>query len=598
MTRVEHGRVRYQNGVWVAQAAPHVVMRLKRWFPQADSRRRGGVEITDTPEVCRDLEMLLSRFNLKMGPNDSKRLKLGAARHRQNEEEVAAILAGHVPPWGGLDPIREPRDYQLAAAQLAALVRRGLLLGDELGTGKTMSAMLVLADPNMLPALVCVPTHLPRQWVDELAMTFPTLRAHIIRSLSPYDPAVTREMRGQDPDVLIMPYSRVRGWGEHLRGNVRSLLLDEVQEIRTGDVSDRNMAIKQIADAADLVMGMSATPVYNYGGEVWNIYDVLAPGELGSREEFGREWCGGGWGPKARVEDPAALSVYLREKGLLLRRSRKDVGRELPGVTRVTHEIDADRKVYEEHEARAVGLALAILEGDDRQAAFTASGDLDWALRKATGIAKAPYVADFCEMLLEGGEEKLVVFGWHREVYRIWMERLAQFAPVMYTGSESPNQKLISKARFVGGELLEQQRARKGGAMPGKLTESRVLLMSLRSGAGLDGLQGVCRTGVFGELDWSPGMHDQCEGRYDRDGQTDPTASYFLVSPVGTDPLMQEVLQLKLPQGKLLMDPDAELFTQAPDAGARIRRLAEQVLAAHRDKSEKDDFWARFGAGA
>ena len=39
--------------------------------------------------------------------------------------------------------------------------------------------------------------------------------------------------------------------------------------------------------------------------------------------------------------------------------------------------------------------------------------------------------------------------------------------------------------------------------------DARVLMMSLRSGAGLDGLQEVSHTAVFGELDWSPGVHRQ-----------------------------------------------------------------------------------------
>lgn len=586
---VTYGRVHYEGGVWVVEAQPHVVIKYKRWFSQAESRRTGGVKLTHTPEVCRDLEMILPRYPLAITRTDLTRLRLGAAAHRAREEQVQAILSGTAPPMGGmLEPIRPPREYQQIAADLALTVGKGLLLADELGLGKTFAAMLVLRDPNRLPALVCVPTHLPNQWVDELLATFPTLRAHIIRGMKPYDPARHRSMRGHDPDVLIMPYSRIRGWGDTLRGRVRSLLLDEVQEIRTGasdnDASARNMAIKQIADACDLAMGMSATPVYNYGAEAWNIFDTLAPGVLGTREEFGREWCGGSWGPKARVQDPAALALYLRAQGLMLRRSRRDVKRELPKNQRIPVDVDANVKVYESMAADAVALAEAILEGEDRSLAFQASKDLDWKLRKATGVAKAPSVAEFVRLLLEGGEPRVVVFAWHREVYRILMERLAEFGPVMYTGSESPRQKLVSRARFIGGRPLRAmiETAKTGGERRELEMPCRVMLMSLRSGVGLDGLQHVCRTGVFGELDWSPGFHDQCEGRYDRDGQTDPTTSYFLTSPVGTDPLMAEVLALKLPQGRLFVDPDADLFEEAPDARARIRTLAEQVLAKRR----------------
>jgi hypothetical protein len=34
------------------------------------------------------------------------------------------------------------------------------------------------------------------------------------------------------PDVLIIPYSKLRGWGDHLAGRVRTVIFDEVQELR------------------------------------------------------------------------------------------------------------------------------------------------------------------------------------------------------------------------------------------------------------------------------------------------------------------------------------------------------------------------------
>jgi hypothetical protein len=44
-------------------------------------------------------------------------------------------------------------------------------------------------------------------------------------------------------------------------------------------------------------------------------------------------------------------------------------------------------------------------------------------LRQATGIAKAPFVADFVRLLVESGE-KVLLYGWHREVYSIWRDKL------------------------------------------------------------------------------------------------------------------------------------------------------------------------------
>ena len=186
------------------------------------------------------------------------------------------------------------------------------------------------------------------------------------------------------------------------------------------------------------------------------------------------------------------------------------------------------------------------------------SGELDWRLRHATGVAKAPYVAELVRLLMES-EEQIVLFGWHRDVYDIWLERLAEFRPVLYTGSESPRQKQENEQAFLDGK-------------------SRILVMSLRSGAGLDGLQERAHVCVFGELDWSPGVHAQCIGRLHRDGQSEPVVALFMVADEGADPVMVEINGVKLQQSEPMLDPAASVFVESELARDRIRLLAHDLL--------------------
>lgn len=129
-----------------------------------------------------------------------------------------------------------------------------------------------------------------------------------------------------------------------------------------------------------------------------------------------------------------------------------------------------------------------------------------------------------------------------------------------YTGEESTAQKEFSRKQFVDGD-------------------ARLLVMSLRAGAGLDGLQGVCRTVVFGELDWSPGVHEQCIGRVHRDGQPDPVAAYFLIADSGSDPVVADVLGIKRQQSEALRDPDAPLVEALQIEEGHIKKLAAAYLA-------------------
>ncbi|MGH3993286.1 MAG: hypothetical protein ACRDSN_12605, partial [Pseudonocardiaceae bacterium] len=290
-----------------------------------------------------------------------------------------------------------------------------------------------------------------------------------------------------------------------------------------------------------------------------NIMSILSPDCLGTRQEFLREWGAAEHNGKITVTDPAALGTYLREAGLMLRRTRTDVHRELPQPLRIRQPVDADPAALDHFSGDVIAMAHLVLDtAADQQQRWTAAGNLDWRLRHATGVAKAPYVAAFVHMLLES-EQRLVLFGWHRAVYDIWRCHLTKHRPVLYTGTETPRHKQLAAEQFIQGD-------------------SRVLIMSLRAGAGLDGLQHAASMAVFGELDWSPGVHDQCIGRFARDGQDATVAAYFLVSDHGADPVMDEVLQLKRMQAEPMRDPTMPLLAPAATNTERITLLARAVL--------------------
>jgi SNF2 family DNA or RNA helicase len=546
-------------GHWIISAEPHVVLRLKRIFGRIGSHRSGNLYISDTHETAADLQWVVSRWPLKFDDITRARLERGAAEYHESQEIIDRILGGDRLAFE-MEPARPPREYQLQAADLLLTTGR-LLLGDDVGLGKTFSGLLVLRDPQARPALVVCPTHLTRQWLGELHASFPLLRGHILRKTKPYDISRTREMHGHHPDVIITSYSKIAGWASHLAGQVRTVIFDEAQELRHSG-TDKYNAAAQIADSARYKLGMTATPVYNYGGEIYSVMRVLDIDALGTRHEFIQEWGSEMRAGKIFVKDPRALGSFLRDQNLMLRRTRADVGRELGDLIRVPHDVDADPDVIERETAEAVDLATLILDGGGtREQRFRAAGDLDWQMRRATGLAKAPYVAAFVQMLLES-EEKIVLFGWHRDVYDVWSARLAKAGidSVMYTGSESVAAKQRARDRFIEDESI------------------RVFVMSLRSGAGLDGLQKACRVAVFGELDWSPAMHDQCLGRLHRDGQPDPVVGYFLTCDYGSDPTVMETLGVKRGQAEPLRDPTVKLFEQMEPKGDRVRALATALL--------------------
>lgn len=553
-----YGRLWLADGKWNLECEPHVAMFAKRVFQRLEKSATGVLTFRDDPATAADLEWFSQRFPLEIVHSAS--LARRSLQHREKILQLETILGGRSQPRR-YPMVHPPREYQSQAAELT-LLQGQLLLGDDVGLGKTVTAIATIVDPKAQPALVVTLAHLPRQWAAEFKAFAPDLFVHILKKGTPYE---LPQRDGRGPDVLITSYSKLTGWVDVLTKYVSMVVYDEVQDLRhTG--TDKYRAAKAISEAARIRLGLSATPIYNYGGEIFSVLHQLCPDALGTFDEFVREWCSPIGNGKWRVRDAAAFGSYLREQGYMLRRTRADVGRELPPLQRITQQVDSDTSVFEKIEDAASQLARIILaKGESSNfEKMKAAEEFNTILRQATGIAKAPYVAAFVRLLIESGE-RVVLFGWHRAVYDIWLERLADYKPALYTGSESTHKKGAEAARFVAGD-------------------TPLLVMSLRAGAGLDGLQHCCRNVVMGELDWSPGVHEQCIGRVCRDGQKDSVAAYFMLSDGGSDPIIARTLGLKQQQIEGIRDlrtddvKPADLDRLMRD-GDSIKKLAEEFLA-------------------
>lgn len=585
---MNYGTINYAPDarMWLIDGEPFVRARLKRVFPRMPQTAGAKLRLSATPENTRELRWFLQRYPMTV--DRAEVMEELAEQHVRTEKEFEALMAGYtaIAPV----PLAEPaRDYQAFAAQMLK-VKGGLLLADDLGLGKTVSGICPMVEAGSLPALVVCPAHLPRQWKKMIKRFAPHLNVHVLKKGSVYDLAPKKRGKAATaaqaellppalPDVIITSYHKLRGWAEHLRGQVCYVVYDECQALRH-DGTAIYAAAEVVAGGAALRLGLSATPIYNYGAEFYNVVNVLVPDALGQRDEFIREWCTPQPGGNARLTDPKEFGAYLRREGIMLRRTRKDVGRELPELSKIVHEIEADEKALEALKSDAVALAKIVLGHNEkfRGEKMQAAGEFDNLMRQATGIAKAPYAAEFVKLLLESGEP-IVLFGWHRAVYDIWLEQLAEFKPVLYTGTESAPQKDEALRKFLAGE-------------------SRVLIMSLRSGAGVDGLQGFSSNVVFGELDWSPGVHEQCIGRVHRDGADEPCNAYFLLSESGADPIMAEVLGVKREQIEAVRNPDSALAERIETGENSLRRLAREFLAKRGETVPEVSTVARFGPAA
>lgn len=135
-------------------------------------------------------------------------------------------------------------------------------------------------------------------------------------------------------------------------------------------------------------------------------------------------------------------------------------------------------------------------------------------VRHQMGVAMAPQVADYVEMVLDGGEDKLVLYGWHIDVLDYLQARLTRFGIVRIDGSVPPARRQKMVDEFQTNPSI------------------RVVLGNMQSvGTGTDGLQNVACHCLFAESSWVPGENEQCVDRLDRGGQKRKVQADFFVAP-------------------------------------------------------------------
>lgn len=156
------GTLHHVKGWWGLEAEPHVLLRAKRVFAGSSNQHRRHLTISDTQGNARDLHWFMQRYPLLMTDEAWAHLELQATQHEDRESLVDKLLRGKG-KRRRFELAVPAREYQSVGAHLWLSVG-GLLIADEVGTGKTATAICGLTDPKTRPALIVTLTALTRQW--------------------------------------------------------------------------------------------------------------------------------------------------------------------------------------------------------------------------------------------------------------------------------------------------------------------------------------------------------------------------------------------------------------------------------------------------
>lgn len=521
------------------------------------------VIIPDSENSVKQLKAMMDRYPLeilsksawqrKVIKTFAKAPSLPPVKHNLNKAKVGEQFRGKL-----LNFQKEGLDFLLKSSGNA-------LLADEMGLGKTVQTLSYVAtEKQTFPVLVVAPLVTLQNWDREISkfVKKKSRNGRIIENESSSS-TIIRTGKLQDlpiTDFYIINYELLyKRLPDLAKLNIKTIVCDEVHNLRS-KTTQKYKAVKKLAALPGVTyrIGLSGTPIYNRGSEIWPIVDILKPGLLGSFKEFCEYFCYVNEKGKAIVLENKRASLRNElQKHVMLRRKKSDVLKELKDKVRYKEVIDADTEYYLE-ELDKIWTKLEE-EQKDAETEFKKSASYQRAIqseRQVAGIAKLPHVINFVKNIMEI-EESVVVFCHHKVIHKLLHERLSEFSPVSIIGGQSDNVRQDQIDKFQKGE-------------------SKLMIAGLRAGnVGINLTR--AKYVIFAELDWSPAIHRQAEDRLHRIGQKNTVFAYYLIGNGTLDDHVANILVDKSYEIDAIMDETVDTYENKDKAKLILAQIHDKI---------------------
>jgi len=441
------------------------------------------------------------------------------------------------------------------------------LLADEMGLGKTVETLAYLSrEKQAYPTLVIAPLVTLNNWQREIGkfLKKKSRNGRIVENDVPSSIIIRRgktEELGKF-DFYIINYDLLyKRFHDLSKIGIKTIVCDEVQYLRS-KTTKKYSAVKKLAALPSIKyrIGLSGTPIYNRGSEIWPIVDILRPGLLGSFKEFCEYFCFVNEKGKAIVLETKRESLRKQlQKYVMLRRRKSDVLKELKDKVRYKEVIDADTNYY----FNELGNIWEKLEAEQKEAksAFDKSASYQRAIhseRQAAGVAKLPHVINFVKNIMEI-EESVVVFCHHKSIHKLLNQNLSEFLPATIIGGQSDKFRQEQIDSFQNGQ-------------------TKLMIAGLRAGnVGIN--LNRAKYVIFAEMDWSPAIHQQAEDRLHRIGQKNTVFAYYLIGNGTLDDHVANILVNKSFEIDSIMDDVKENFENKDKAELILAQIHDKLTA-------------------
>lgn len=456
------------------------------------------------PENINRLVSVGTELNLKIAPEI-------LAKATVVQEEVKSSISVDTK---GLFP------FQVAGVEFL-INKKSCLLGDEMGTGKTVQTLAAL--PKDIGTVVVCPASLKFNWRDEAKKWRPDLTPVVLAGRGSFRFPTKGELVIVNYDILP----------QEVTSHTKFVLVCDEVHLTKNYKAKRSKSVKVLAGLADKVIGLTGTPIMNRPFDLFGVLSALHLDKqvFGSWMNFMRLFEGtkNRWGGYDFGRVSPMVPELLRR--VMLRRRREEVLPDLPRKSYTTLTVNGIPASLKARMDDMYDDVAGLLDCDELPP-FEMFSQLRGELAETR--------IDAMLEIVESHEEEgipLVVFSAHRKP----IDTLAiREGWATITGSTKPEERQNIVREFQSGSLKGIALTIQAGGVGLTLTKAWKAL--------------------FVDLDWTPALNAQAEDRICRIGQTKPCE---IVRMVSDHPLDTHVLKL--------LSNKIELFNNAIDRGIEVK---------------------------
>lgn len=465
-------------------------------------------------------------------------------------------------------------DFQKKGVEFGLKNHGRVLIGDEMGVGKTVQALcLVTCYSSDWPVLVLTPATLKYTWFQEIAKWLGAKLGNMVTKQE------VQVLKGSNDSIyktskfVIVSYDTAMRIGADLEKiKFRIAICDEAHYQKNPD-AQRSINLVPVLKKCKRVIIMSGTPAFAKPRELFNQVSIVRPDIFVEFKEFGKRFCDPKISNFCKAIDYDGSSCtkelhFLLKKNIMIRRLKSEVLSELPPKTRIKIPIELSEKCKKHLDAEIAKVTQKLgnssdvnqfLESEDsaklfedfisgRQGNFQSQKDDKKSsvfnslmkLYGETGVGKVEGTIKFLQDFMEN-DVKFLLFAHHIEVLDRLEDYVRDKAKKKYMridGKVKPEQRQIQVNQFQSDDNM------------------KVAILSLTAAS-----QGItltkASTVVFVEMHWTPAIMLQAEDRCHRVSQKNNVTCYYLYAEQGLDSKLYENIEKKASKVSSFLDGKA-----------------------------------------